>query len=806
MLATSVLSLLALAAIAPLVVRVAGRASTWLIAAVPAGWFAWYAAQLGTIAGGGVIAPDPLPWVEVVGITLAFRLDGLGLLFAMLVTGIGAAICVYAGGYLGSHPRLGRFMAALLAFMAAMLGLVVADDLILMFVFWELTSITSFLLIGFGREREAARQAAMRALVVTGAGGLALLAGVVLLGLEAGTFRLSAVLERGDVVTASPLYVPILVLICLGCFTKSAQVPFHFWLPGAMEAPAPVSAYLHSSTMVKAGVFLLARLAPALSGTPEWEWTLQIVGGITMVYAAVLAARSTKLKRILAYTTVSALGAMVMLLGLGVPGDAAAVTFLLAHALYKGTLFMVAGAIEHQSHEKDVEQLGGLRSRMPVTFAAALLGALSLAGIPPLFGFSAKYLMKDGVAESQWHVVMVAAVTVMGIGMTVAALLVAVRPFLGPRPEAQDRTREAGPALLLGPVVLAVLGVVAGLAPALFAEPMIRAATDAVTGAPGEPKLAALALFGVDQLVGPTGLALALGVGLYAVRGHLRTVTGVLDRLGPLEGQRAFDHLLAGTLAFGRLQTAALQHGSLTGYVRTAIVGLLAIGGGLLVGRLSTATLLPAVDPDPIRPIETVLIGLLVMGAIAATLFRRRLASVASLGVVGVAAALVFVLFGAPDVAMTQFSIEVLTVLIFVLVFYHLPQFRKYTSNARRAADWVISLAFGGFMTVLALLALDTRMGEPVSSYFSEAAVPEGKGRNIVNVIIVDFRATDTFGELVVLALAGVGILTLLMARREAADDAELAAGDTASAATTALPETPSGGAAGAGGDGEVAR
>ena len=632
-------------------------------------------------------------------------------------------------------------------------------------MFWELTSITSFLLIGFYREREAARSAAMRALIVTGGGGLALLAGVILLGLEAGTFRISELLTMGDQITASPRYIPILALVFLGCFTKSAQFPFHFWLPGAMEAPAPVSAYLHSSTMVKAGVFLLARLTPVLGGTPEWSWTLKIVGGVTMAYAAVLAARSTKLKRILAWTTVSALGTMVMLLGLGVPGDAAAVTFLLAHALYKGTLFMVAGAVEHQTHEKDVERLGGLLRRMPVTAAAAVLGALSLAGVPPLFGYTGKYLLKGGLEQSPWNAGLLVAVTITGVGMMTAALLVGLRPFLGAGNETTARTREAGPALLLGPVVLATLGVLAGVAPALFADPIVLAATDAVTGQPGDAELSSLHLFSPSALAGPTGIALLGGVVLYVFRDRFRRATGVLDRLGPFEGPAVFDRSLAGVLALGRGQTRLLQHGSLTGYVRTCVVGLLVIGSALLVGRVGSATLLPPVEP--IRPVEAILVGLMVASGVAAAVFRDRLGSVAALGVVGICAALIFALFGAPDVAMTQFAIETLTVLILVLVFYHLPEFRAYSSRLRRVGDLALSLAFGAFMTVLVLLAVDTNFGDPISAYFSEQSVAGGKGRNIVNVIIVDFRAADTFGELFVLALAGMGVATLLMARRE---------------------------------------
>ena len=766
LLATSILSLFASAAVAPAMVRLAGPRAGSIAGLVPAAWFAWFAAKVPAVRGGGTIVTPGHPWVPGLDLHLAWRLDGLSLLMALLVTGVGALICVFAGGTLGSDRRFGDFLRGLLAFMAAMLGVVIADDLILLFAFWELTSITSFLLIGFHREREAARAAALRALLVTGAGGLALLAGLVLLGGAAGTFRISELLGRGELVRDHAWYPAILALVCVGCFTKSAQVPFHFWLPGAMEAPAPVSAYLHSSTMVKAGVFLLALLTPVLGGTPSWEWTLKLVGTSTMLVGAAAAVRATKLKKILAFTTVSALGTMVMLLGLGVPGDAAAMTFLLAHALYKGSLFMVAGVLEARTGEKDAERLGGLARRMPVTFAAAALAGLSLAGIPPLFGFAGKYLMKDSLTASPWTVALLVAVTGTGVAMTVAALMIALRPFRGPATDATASAQEAGASLLLGPVLLAGLSLVAGIAPGLFADPVVLAATDAVTGRPGDAELSSLHLFSLSAIAGPTGIALGGGVLLYAFRQRYRHATDRLRLPAACGGERIVDGLVAGALAAGRGQTRLLQHGSLTGYVRTSVFGLLLIGLWLLPGRFEAASLMP--EDGSIRVIEAILVGVMVLAAVAATLVPHRLTSVAALGVVGTAAALLFVLFGAPDVAMTQFAIETLTVLILVLVFHHMPQFRAYTPTSRRIADWLLSLAFGAFMTVLMLLAIDTSMGSPISSYFSEQAVESGKGRNIVNVIIVDFRAADTFGELFVLALAGLGVWTLLVARRQA--------------------------------------
>jgi multicomponent Na+:H+ antiporter subunit A len=721
---------------------------------------------MNTVAAGEPIR-ESVPWVAPLSVNFSFYLDGLSLIFAMLVLGVATLVTIYAGGYLKGHHQLGRFYAFLIAFMASMLGLVVADNIVLIFVFWELTSITSFLLIGFGHEREAARKAALRALIVTGLGGLALLAGVVLLGTAAGTWSVSEMIDRGITLSDHPLYVPILVLVFAGCFTKSAQFPFHFWLPGAMEAPAPVSAFLHSSTMVKAGVFLLARLNPILGDSLEWDFTLKLVGSFTMVYAAFVATRQTQFKRILAYTTVSALGALVMLLGLGVPGDAAAMAFLLAHALYKGTLFMFAGCVEKATGVKDVEKLRGLATALPITFAAGALGALSMAGLPPLFGYAGKSLLKDSLETSPYDDWLVIATVVMSAFTVVAALLVGLRPFVGAKNEAAKHAKPNTPALLIGPITLALLGIVAGVFPALFADPLVAAATRAVTGEASTVSLSVIEIFKPGALVGPTGLGIAIGLALYLGIRWWRAATALFSKLDAIEGSRVFDASLAATLAGGKGVTRVVQNGSLNWYLRVCVLGLLGLAGITAAARPDLFTAVYA-EPSlefPAAIFDVVLVVLMIASAIAATLMRRRLSSVAALGVLGTAAALIFVLFGAPDVAMTQFSVETLTVLILVLVFYHLPQFKRFSSPVVRAFDWVISIAFGAFMASAMMLALRMDFGEPISDYFSETAVPEAKGRNIVNVILVDFRATDTFGELVVLAIAGVGVATLLATR-----------------------------------------
>ncbi len=387
---TWLLVIMGLACAAPLLHRVLRGATHWVLAGVAAALTAYLASLVPEIACGGVRVPR-WAWVPQFGLDLALRIDGWSVLMALIISGIGALILVYAGGYLAGHRQLGAMYAYLLLFMGSMLGVALSDNLILLFIFWELTSLSSYLLIGFEHERAEARAAALQALLVTGLGGLALLAGAVLLGLAAGTFEISALLSRGAEVRAHGFYTPIVVLVLLGALTKSAQFPFHFWLPNAMEAPTPVSAYLHSATMVKAGVFLLARMAPILGGSLVWETALVSVGAVTMLLGAAMATGSRTLKRILAYSTISVLGTLTMLIGVGTTSALqAAAAVLLAHALYKGALFMTAGALSHATGEYEAERLSGLGGSLRMTAAGGLLAALSMAGIPPLVGFAAK--------------------------------------------------------------------------------------------------------------------------------------------------------------------------------------------------------------------------------------------------------------------------------------------------------------------------------------------------------------------------------------------------------------------------------
>jgi multicomponent Na+:H+ antiporter subunit A len=756
-LVVAVLSGFGLAAVAPAVCRAAGARAGTFLALLPAALAVWFASFVPAVAGGTSVRAA-MPWVPSVGLTLAFSLDGLGLLFALLVTGIGALVLVYADAYLGDTPERGRFHAVLLAFMASMLGLVLADDAILLFVFWELTSFTSYLLIGFDHERPAARAAALQALLVTGSGGLAMLAGLVLLAQAGGTSELSALLARPDVVRAHPAASAILLLVLAGAFTKSAQVPFHFWLPSAMEAPTPVSAYLHSATMVKAGVYLLARLSPLFAGTGLWVALVGAVGAVTMLVGALRALAATDAKRILAHSTISVLGLLTMLLGVGTPGAVtAAIVYLLAHALYKGALFLVAGAVDHETGTRDVDRLGGLAGAMPVTAAAAAAAAFSMAGLPPTLGFVGKEAAYEAVLGSDAAGLATAAAVTAGAVLAAVAAIVGLGPFVGRSAStAPPPGHEAPVALWLGPLGLAGAGVVAGLAPATVA-PVVDPAVAAVLG--GEAGLPLALWHGATPALGLSVVTIVAGVGAWGLRMRLRRG---LARAAPLArggSERVYTDGVAAVTALADAQTRWLQNGYLRVYVLVVLVATVGLVGGALAMRVAFA--LPATWTS-VRVHEAGLAVLTVAAALAAVRSTSRLGTIAALGVVGYGVALVYVLFGAPDLAMTQFMVETLLVILFVLVFHHLPGFARLSSDVTRVRDAVVATLVGALVTGLVLVSTRAHVASPLADYFARQSAPAAHGRNVVNVILVDFRALDTLGEIVVLAVAAVGVYALL--------------------------------------------
>lgn len=757
----AIASVFVLALAAPWIHRVAGGATGAVLSLVPLSLTAYFSAFIPALAS-GEIASVKYFWVPSLNVQLSFYIDGLSLLFALLITFVGALVLIYSGAYLKGHPRLGRFYALITLFMGSMLGLVLADSLIALFLFWELTSVSSYLLIGFDHERDAARAGALQALLTTGVGGLALLAGFLLLGQVTGTFELSEIFGLGDTVRAHSLYAPILLLILLGAFTKSAQFPFHFWLPSAMEAPTPVSAYLHSATMVKAGVYLLARMSPILSGTNSWFYIVTVTGTVTMVIAALVALQQSDLKRILAYLTVSALGILVMLLGLGTAeASQAAITFLLAHALYKGALFLAAGAVDHETGTRDVSRLGGLARAMPVTATAAILAAISMAGMLPTFGFIGKEMVYEAVYHSpQGANLLTGAAFLAGTLFTALALVVGVRPFLSQKKATPKPAHEGPAALWFGALCLAALGVITGLFPEKLGAWILAPAIASVLQQPVKLELALW--HGWNSIVALSFLTLALGTIVFAARGALNSAAQRLG-LASLPGPEDLYKLMLDALNFiAGAQTRILQNGYLRFYLLTIIGTTVVIVGFPLASENVFKLSLRWSD---IYFYELALAVLILLAALMATFTSSRLGAVAALGVVGYAIALVYILFGAPDLAMTQFLIETLMVILFVLIFYFLPRFAVLSPSRARLRDGVVALFAGALMSVFVMIATTVQFHPPISGYYAENSMALAHGRNIVNVILVDFRALDTLGEITVLAVAAVGVYALLKLR-----------------------------------------
>ena len=769
-----------------------------LAVALPVVLFVWFCTMIPAVSSGEILVWETA-WLPQQGIDLDFAVDGLSLLFALLITGIGAFIFLFAGKYMEGYPQRGRFTLFLVSFMLAMLGLVLSDNLVALFVFWELTTITSFLLIGYSHENAVARRSALQGLLVTGAGALAMLAGFVVLGQAAGTFSLREMLADQQRFADHPHYTAVVVLVMLGAFTKSAQFPFHFWLPNAMAAPTPVSAYLHSATMVKAGVFLLARLTPILGGTELWMETLTAVGAVTAVYSAFVSLGKSDLKQVLAYTTVMALGVCVMFLGTAPPvsaegepsrGVLAALAFLVAHALYKAALFMIAGTIEKATGTRDLTELGGLRRAMPVTFAAAVAASVSMAGVPPSVGFIGKELLytvgfaPDTAAWLPWAVFFAAA------PIAIVAMVLVTKPFFGPRPDYRKPGQEGHWALWCGPVVLGAVGLYWGLSPEF---PFTRLLVPAEAAATGHS-------FQVEHPPWhSTGEALALTLATLAAavlgfwkRAAVAQALAGLGRLLPLSGDRAYDAAMNGLAAVAAWQTRRLQSGVQRHYLLVVFATL-----GL---SLAVTLWIKNVVPGPGRLAEATfldwsLAALVAAASVVIIRSRSRLLGICALGVVGVATALIFLTFGAPDVAMTQLIVETLVTVIVAVVLLKLPDFRNeiWPSGRARLCNGIVAATVGISVT-LVLLAVTVSPPQPdLREYFERTAVPGGQGRNIVNVILVDFRALDTMGEITVLAIAGAAVFALLLPgprRREQVPPAEARGGSPAPAGDDGIMNT----------------
>ncbi|MCW0482804.1 hydrogen gas-evolving membrane-bound hydrogenase subunit E [Gaoshiqia sediminis] len=700
-----------------------------------------------------------IAWLPQLGLNITWLFDGVSLLFLFLVSGIGVLILIYSNSYMKHDEGRHRFYFFILLFMGAMLGLVLSGNLLVMFLFWELTSFTSYFLISFKHEYDKARQAAMQSLLITVMGGLALFAGILLLGQMGGTYELAELVEKGHLIRFHPHYFPALLLILAGVVTKSAQFPFHFWLPGAMQAPSPVSAYLHSATMVKAGIFLLARMSPIMGGTPEWKILVSLIGGLTMFVGAYLAITQTDLKAILAYTTISALGTLVLLFGIDTQLSVkAALIFLIVHAFYKASLFMVAGMIDHKTGTRDINLLGGLRRLMPKTTVVTVLALLSMAGLPPLLGFIGKELIYEAKIQTPG---IASVVLILGVASNVFMVWVSAmfgyRTFFGKLGTTPKVANEKGWELLFGPSVLAF----GSLALGLFTNSLGQLIELALSTVRAQPLHVEIHLWhGFNQVFLLSVITVAAGVFLFSIRQKLLPVLAKINsRFFAYRFADLFNRLLDNFVKFSKNKTAVIQHGYHRFYLMTILVVATAfVWFQIYVTRGWDIQY----DFSPIPFYVLVLTLIMIFSALTAAFAQNRLTAIISMGVIGFGIALIYLFYGAVDLAITQILAETLTVVLFVLVIQKMPRYAKFSSRKSRVRDAIIALSSGSFVTILVLNALQIDYNDPISDFFIKNSLPGGFGENVVNVILVDFRALDTLGEITVLSVAALGVYTLI--------------------------------------------
>lgn len=750
--------------------RILNTGWKYLLPVIPLVQFIFFATYLPFVASGNKQLQH-IPWVPSLGVNFDFNLDGLSLLFTLLITGIGLAIFIYAISYLKGYAYFDRFFGYLFLFMSAMLGVVLSNNILLLFIFWELTSISSFFLIGFNNDNADSRKSALTALSITGLGGFFLLAGLILIGNIAGTYTITELIDTRETLLNHHLYPLAVIFIFIGAFTKSAQFPFHFWLPGAMKAPTPVSAYLHSATMVKAGIYLLARFSPILGGTDIWNYTLIAVGGFTMLYTAVHSLFRVDLKGILAYSTISALGVLTFLLGLGTREAMIAVSvFILAHALYKATLFMVTGIIDHETHTRDITVLAGLRKVMPPVAIAGIIAALSSAGLPLLtLGFIAKDLIYEAtlhVSIPQYVWILTGLAIATNTGLVAAGFMAGIKPFFGKLPQEFEHVHTPYKSLWIPPLVLAILSIVFGVLPGAVGEHLTNATANVLFGTDTKAHLAIW--HGVNLVLILSLVTFALGTVIYFVNKPSHSKLNRLESLNNISPQ----HIIM-SLADGIVRLAAWFTGIFhNSYLRSYHLKIILFAEALIAYRLwvsgpihidfSTLTM-PA--------IYDVGIAIVMIGAIGLILFSSsRLTSVVSMSVIGYCTCLIFVFYSAPDLAMTQFTIDTLSTVLFVLVLYKLPTFINMTGNKVVYRDALVSGAFGIIIALVAVKVWSEPITKPISDFYGENAYLLAKGKNVVNVILVDFRGIDTMFETVVLGIAALGVYSLIRLRLKSSE------------------------------------
>lgn len=747
----------------PLLKKLPNKLFGMAVSLLPLGIFIYFLSFYNQITNGGSVS-EIHSWIPSLGVDFSFYLDGLSLTFSLIISFVGFVVFLYASSYMKDNKFIVRFYVYIMIFMASMIGLVTSDNLITLFVFWELTSISSYLLIGFNHDKERSRYSALQALLITGAGGLSMLAGFIIIANISGGYTISSLAFINELLTNHKLYSAGVILILIGAFTKSAQFPFHFWLPNAMEAPTPVSAYLHSATMVKAGIYLIARLNPGLGGTDLWQNTILVVGVITMLFAAMLAFKQTDLKKLLAYSTLSVLGTLTMLVGIG--SDLAIKAFmiyLIAHSLYKGALFLVAGSIDHETGTRNIYNLGGLRKYMPVTAAIAILASLSKMGIVPLIGFVGKETVYASVLEAptfgNLFIILTIAANIFVVYITIT---VGFKPFFGELKQTPLKPHEVPFPMWIGPIILGIVGLTLGMFSSSIINNLINFTELGIITK--KLNIPVKLWHGFTLEFGLSVLTVSLGVLVYLYRERIINIITNISFTNYIKPSFYYDRLLEGTIKFAKNSTKALQSGYLRYYIIWIIATTVLIAGYTLFNFRNDVKLHISFNPTLLEIIITLI---MIASTYIAIRAKSRMVSIIGVGVIGYLVAVIFLMYSAPDLAMTQFAVETLTVIIFVLVIYKLPKFIPYYSTRRRIRDFIVAGSGGLLMALLALIIISEPLTSELKNYFAENSLPLGKGKNIVNVILVDFRALDTMGEITVLAIAAIGVFALLKLRKK---------------------------------------
>lgn len=770
----------------------------WFVLPIPVLLFVFFLTYIPSIKDGESMKAV-VPWIPSLGVNFTVYLDGLSLLFSLLISGIGALVILYSIFYLNKmKEEIHSFYVYLLLFMGAMLGVVISDNMMVLYGFWELTSISSFLLIAFWHKKEKSKYGALKSMLITVFGGLSMLAGFVLMYVMTGTFSIREVIGQVDMLAGNALFIPAMLLILIGAFTKSAQFPFHIWLPDAMEAPTPVSAYLHSATMVKAGLYLVARFSPIFAGLAEWFWLVSGVGITTLIYGSYRALKQTDLKAILAFSTISQLGLIMSLLGLGsatafymgtsdslfyAKATMAAIFHLINHAVFKGALFMVVGIVDHETGTRDIRKLGGLMSLMPVTFSIALIGTFSMAGLPPFNGFLSKEMfftavlniMEMGIWNMQTLSILfpliawIASIFTFGYSM-----ILLFKTFTGKAQleKLEKKPHEAPTGMLISPIVLASLAVVFGLFPNILAYSLIAPAMAAI-----HPKLLNSGdHFEVEiqfwhgwttEIFMTIGVVL-LGIVLFKLHKRYKILNQpVINRISL---NQLYDSGLQLLDRWSNRITNTYMTGSIRHYVIYIFVFLISAVGITMAGPTNIS--FDSSNYAPMSAYEAIIIAVLLISVIAVPFAKSRLMAIILTGTAGYMVTLFFVIFRAPDLALTQMVVETVSVALFLLCFYHLPKLKKEVTALRfKLSNFLIALGVGTVMTLIALSASSSRSFESISDFFLKESYNLGGGKNVVNVILVDIRGFDTLFEIVVLAIASLGIYALIKLKLDSKEE-----------------------------------